>query len=249
MLNNSKVGSQIAFLRKQNYFTQEELAEKIGITAQAVSRWENGHTLPETALLPLLAQLFHCSIDSILAPFAARDSAFQDFVHAVCGNHGELVTQLYQRLKEKFNFTVTYDDKFYVFEAVTNSYSVRLNIPDKEDFIIRIDAEPETATTAYQLSVRIPLIHCSSYMHLIDKMPEDIKRKFRVSDCNSCTCNCPYCMVYSFEEVGYKQCHFITIHLDSAQNMEYIWALVCAEHEQFISDRVGSNRHDPHFSF
>ena len=64
MMDNTVVGNQIAFLRKQNNFTQEELGEKLGITAQAISKWENGHTLPETSLLPLLAKLFNCSIYS-----------------------------------------------------------------------------------------------------------------------------------------------------------------------------------------
>jgi len=68
MLNNIGVGNHIAFLRKENGFTQEELAEKLGISPQAISKWENGHTLPETALLPLLSRLLNSSIDSILMP-------------------------------------------------------------------------------------------------------------------------------------------------------------------------------------
>ncbi|MDR2571299.1 MAG: helix-turn-helix domain-containing protein [Oscillospiraceae bacterium] len=62
------MGNRIAALRKKNGFTQEKLAEEFGITAQAVSKWENGHTLPETALLPLLSKLLNSSIDSILMP-------------------------------------------------------------------------------------------------------------------------------------------------------------------------------------
>ena len=68
MLDNTRIGNQIALLRKQNGFTQDELAEKLKITAQAISKWENGHTLPETALLPLLSKLLNSSIDSILMP-------------------------------------------------------------------------------------------------------------------------------------------------------------------------------------
>jgi len=68
MINNIKIGDRIAMLRKKNGFTQEELAEKFNITAQAISKWENGHTLPETALLPLLSKLLNSSIDSILMP-------------------------------------------------------------------------------------------------------------------------------------------------------------------------------------
>jgi transcriptional regulator with XRE-family HTH domain len=72
-MDNIKIGSQIAMLRKQNGYTQEELAEKLNITAQAVSKWENGHTLPETSLLPLLSKLLNSSIDSILMPLGVRE--------------------------------------------------------------------------------------------------------------------------------------------------------------------------------
>ena len=68
MLDNIRVGNQITCLRKQNKLTQEDLAEKLGVSVQSVSKWENGHSLPETASLPLLAKLLNCSIDAILTP-------------------------------------------------------------------------------------------------------------------------------------------------------------------------------------
>ncbi len=236
MLDNIMVGKQIAFLRKQYSFTQDELAEKLGVSAQAVSKWENGHTLPETALLPLLAGIFRCSVDAILMPFSARDAAFQDFIREACGKYGELATKLYQKLSELFAFTVTYDEKFNVFDNAYNGYSAKFNIPDKDDFIIRIDVKAKTETDDNTLAVRIALQHCSGYIDIIDKMPEHIKQNFRVSDCSSCTCSCPYCMAYMFEGVEYKQCHFITITLNSVENMEFILALVRAEHEGFRSE-------------
>ena len=67
-MDNLKIGKRIALLRKKNGFTQEELAEKLELSPQAISKWENGHTLPETALLPLLSKLLNSSIDSILMP-------------------------------------------------------------------------------------------------------------------------------------------------------------------------------------
>ena len=66
MTDNFSIGNKITCLRKQCKLTQEELAGKLGVTAQTISKWENGHTLPETASLPLMAKLFDCSVDSIL---------------------------------------------------------------------------------------------------------------------------------------------------------------------------------------
>ena len=54
-------------LRTKNGFSQEELAEKIFVTRQAVSRWEKGETMPNIDTLKLLSKLFDVSIDTLLA--------------------------------------------------------------------------------------------------------------------------------------------------------------------------------------
>ena len=53
-------------LRTKKGLSQEELAEKIFVTRQAVSRWENGETIPNTETLKLLSQLFDVSINTLL---------------------------------------------------------------------------------------------------------------------------------------------------------------------------------------
>lgn len=58
------VGSVIAALRKEKSVTQEELADCVGVSAQAVSKWENGGA-PDCALLPSIADFFGVSIDAL----------------------------------------------------------------------------------------------------------------------------------------------------------------------------------------
>lgn len=53
-------------LRTKNGMSQEELAEKIYVTRQAVSRWETGETVPNTETLKLLSALFDVSINTLL---------------------------------------------------------------------------------------------------------------------------------------------------------------------------------------
>ena len=53
-------------LRKKNQWTQDELAEKLYVTRQAVSRWESGETTPNTETLKLLSKLFDVSINTLL---------------------------------------------------------------------------------------------------------------------------------------------------------------------------------------
>ena len=52
-------------LRRKCGLTQEEVAENLGISAQTVSKWERGLLSPNIALLPKIALLFKCSIDSL----------------------------------------------------------------------------------------------------------------------------------------------------------------------------------------
>lgn len=66
MMNIDSVGKQIAFLRKSKNLTQNELGERIGVSFQAVSKWERGETLPDISLLPDLAGILETSIDNIL---------------------------------------------------------------------------------------------------------------------------------------------------------------------------------------
>ncbi len=53
-------------LRTDNGLSQDELAEKVFVTRQAVSRWENGETIPNTETLKLLSKLYNVSINTLL---------------------------------------------------------------------------------------------------------------------------------------------------------------------------------------
>ena len=53
-------------LRKSLSLSQDEFAEKLLITRQAVSRWENGETIPNTDTLKLIADTFNVSVDYLL---------------------------------------------------------------------------------------------------------------------------------------------------------------------------------------
>lgn len=60
------IGESLKSLREQHGFTQEELAHRLHITRQAVSRWENGETEPNTESLKLISRLFNVSINTLL---------------------------------------------------------------------------------------------------------------------------------------------------------------------------------------
>ncbi|WP_310830195.1 helix-turn-helix domain-containing protein [Paenibacillus pedocola] len=66
MFDMLKVGRNIAKLRGQTGITQMGLADKLGISYQAVSNWERGTSMPDIAKLPQLAEIFDVSIEEIL---------------------------------------------------------------------------------------------------------------------------------------------------------------------------------------
>ena len=78
------LGENIRKHRRRLDMTQDELADRLGVSFQSVSRWENGTTYPDMELLPEIADLFSVTVDALmqmlpiagqLVPAARRDAA------------------------------------------------------------------------------------------------------------------------------------------------------------------------------
>lgn len=69
------LGKTILDLRKQKNVTQEDLAAELGVTAAAVSKWENGYTLPDVLMLCALADYFAVTTDELLGRTFPRKKA------------------------------------------------------------------------------------------------------------------------------------------------------------------------------
>ncbi len=68
------LGKKIAMLRKQANMTQEQLGEFMGVSAQAVSKWENDQSYPDIMMLPTLAEKFHVTTDQLLSNKAVQET-------------------------------------------------------------------------------------------------------------------------------------------------------------------------------
>ena len=74
-----QIGNNIKFLRQKNNFTQEQLAERLDVSYQAVSKWETNSNTPDISLLPQIASLFHVSIDALFSDnISAYHADFQE---------------------------------------------------------------------------------------------------------------------------------------------------------------------------
>lgn len=63
---NETIGNRIQRFRKEKGLTQEELAAKLGVSSQAVSKWENDASCPDISLLPQLCRVLGISTDELL---------------------------------------------------------------------------------------------------------------------------------------------------------------------------------------
>ena len=71
---NETMGNIIMRLRKEREVTQDQLASALGISFQAVSKWENGLSCPDLSMLPLLADFFSVSIDTLFGRAAQAET-------------------------------------------------------------------------------------------------------------------------------------------------------------------------------
>lgn len=74
------IGTNIYTLRKERKITQAQLAEKLGVSVQAVSKWENDQCAPDISLFPIIADYFGVSIDRL---FGYHMNSYADKVEAI----------------------------------------------------------------------------------------------------------------------------------------------------------------------
>ncbi|MDD5944241.1 MAG: helix-turn-helix transcriptional regulator, partial [Clostridia bacterium] len=65
-MNQEKIGKFIAECRKEQNYTQAVLAEKLGITDRAISKWENGKSMPDASIMLELCDLLKISVNELL---------------------------------------------------------------------------------------------------------------------------------------------------------------------------------------
>jgi transcriptional regulator with XRE-family HTH domain len=66
MMTQENIGKFIAEKRKEKGMTQEQFAEKLGVTNRSISRWENGKTMPDYSLFPIICETLGVEFSEIL---------------------------------------------------------------------------------------------------------------------------------------------------------------------------------------
>lgn len=97
-------GNTILELRKKKNVTQEELASELGVTAAAVSKWENNYTLPDILMLCALADYFEVTTDELLGRGAKQKQAI---VVAQTEELGQKIADLVKKYNINTNVILT----------------------------------------------------------------------------------------------------------------------------------------------
>lgn len=131
-MDNLKLNDTICFYRKKQGLTQEELAVKLGVTNQSVSKWESAQCCPDISLIPKLADIFEISIDELFGIVprmsmtkevndAEKDAVFSKAMK-IMKESGTVSTSLLQR---KLN--IGYEQAVHLIDLL------KCEVKDKED--------------------------------------------------------------------------------------------------------------------
>ena len=82
-----KLGEKIKELRNRNGRTQENLADALGITSQAVSRWEKNGSYPDMEMIPSIANYFGITIDELFGYRNDRENKIDAIISKIDGFH------------------------------------------------------------------------------------------------------------------------------------------------------------------
>lgn len=155
------VGQNIARLRKDKEFKQEELANYVGVSAQAVSKWENGG-MPDPELLPKIAEFFGTSID------------------ALYGRNIYGTESLWKTLVKNLSCENIHERAFEICTLLIEA--MKHDVPDTPPEIDEIDEVTSISTTIQSKSAFAKLFNSMSLRYFI-LMPELFGKKSNLSDC------------------------------------------------------------------
>ena len=102
-----QIGKNIRKYRKEKGMTQEEMANRLGVTTPAVNKWENENSYPDISLLPPIARLLEISLDTLLS---FQEELTKDEIASI-------VIEINQKLKLE-----TYDEVFQWAKSIIESY-------------------------------------------------------------------------------------------------------------------------------
>ena len=137
-MDQVKIGKFIAQCRNEKNITQEELGEKLGVTNKTISRWENGHYLPDIEMMQLLSKEFNISINELISGEKIKDSDYKEKAEE---NLIDALENSSFTLKEKIEFHKKKWLKEHIFDIVLSIIAwlvvvISLKLQNVEGYLI-----------------------------------------------------------------------------------------------------------------
>ncbi len=119
-MQDIRIGQNIAVLRKNSRITQEQLAQALHISAQAVSKWECGICLPDTLTVPQIAEYFHVSIDFLY--YGKAETMHNSETEAVNREKTHYANRLLYKYFKEDELAALTDEEFAVLQEKLDNY-------------------------------------------------------------------------------------------------------------------------------
>ena len=147
------IGKNILDLRKQKNITQEDLAAHLGVTATAVSKWENNYTLPDILMLCALADYFDVTTDDLLgrtamvkeAVVVAESEKLAESIIQVVEEHCFRVVARFPAFHPALSYTLTHTNCKYIFTGGSRDLISDCDIADTPEEINSIHIIGDTS--------------------------------------------------------------------------------------------------------
>lgn len=141
MINEVEFGKRLKSIRKARNLTQSEVSARIGVSEQAVSKWENGNCLPDIYNLKMLGRLLRVSIDSLLS-----DENDEQVIDTI--NIGSAVFEIVKKPETIYAGKIVYEDENTDIEQALEAFG-----EDEAARAYEAVVEPTTPITDIRLSI------------------------------------------------------------------------------------------------
>lgn len=126
MPKNIACNLKIAYYRKLKGITQSELADMVGVSCQAVSKWERQNSYPDITVLPTLADIFGITIDELFGNPSKKDIVYSLVGNVPWNDDGKIHIAVYsgRKLVDQIEHTCSDETKIINFRFYGDQYNV-----------------------------------------------------------------------------------------------------------------------------
>lgn len=150
------LGNSLFEARKKSGLSQEEVAEKLGVSSGAISKWETGETLPDIRQAKMMSKIYKISLDDLID----FDTDIKE-IEAIILNTDE-------KKEAKIDWTNVWAKKY----PILNEYQDKVNIPN---FAFRIDKILNELKEAYNFSEQDAMLVLKDILYNVWKIRKDKK--------------------------------------------------------------------------